>query len=233
MDSIKSFTCYIPCGGDLYLTQRAVESLLPQLAEYPGTRAVILNNTEAPIDPADFPGAVIEPMPVRLLHGQSINWMVRDAYKNQEPFCMSLHNDAKLYPGAVKELLDKWQEIQYTNTRWGAITLGHNNGDAFVLWNPEFFHKENVWHDPVLLPFYYLDNHMYRIMELRGYPIIRTEHDLLLHEGSHSIKNDPILRRKNDIVFKYHGMIYNEIWGGYPGSETSNDPYASGTLSRN
>lgn len=221
------FTCYIPCGGDLHLTHRAVASLADELAnDYPYASIVVINNTEGPIE---VPGADdIVDMPVRLLHGQSINYMIRDAAARREPFCMSLHNDAKLYPGAVKELLDKWAEIQYTNTRWGAITLGHNNGDAFVLWNPRFFIDENVWHLPFLHPFYYLDNTMYRMMELRGYEIIHTENDLILHEGSHTIRNDPVWRRINDICFKHHGSIYAELWGGYPGSETINDPTARG-----
>ena len=228
------FTCYIPCAGDPPLTQRAVDSLLKELEDYPDASIVILNNMEKPLF-IDYPPSrlAIVDMPVRLLHGQSINLIIREACNTEQPFAMSLHNDAMLYPGAVKELLAEWERVQAIDPKWGTIMLGHNNGDAFVLWNPAYNYAENVWHDPFLLPMYYMDNHYYRIQELRGWHRYSTEHDLLLHEGSHSIKNDPIMRRKNDIVFRHHGAIYKDIWGGLPGSETSNDPYANGTLSRN
>jgi len=224
-------TCYIPCGGDLQLTERAIKSFWDEIGRTEHeAKLVVINNTETPI--GEMRADVIN-MPVRLLHGQSINWMIRQTRRAKDAFCMSLHNDAMLYPGALQEILDKWDEVQYNDPRWGTITLGHNNGDAFVLWNPEFFFTENVWHNPVLLPFYFLDNHLYRLMELRGWTIYHTENDLVLHEGSHTIKNDPVARRVNDIVFPHHGAIYKDIWGGMPGEETSRDPYARGTLSRN
>lgn len=225
-----SFSCFIPCGGDLTLTCRAITSLVKELETFPNSRIVVVNNTERSIG-GDLPAIKnleIVDMPVKLLHGQTINWMVREAKRRQEPFCMSLHNDAMLYPGALQELLDKWGEIRYTDNRWATIHLGNQNGDAFVLWNPEFFFTEGVWHLPFLHPFYYLDNTMYRMMCLRGWSIYGTEHDLILHEGSHTIKFDPVWKRINEICFTHHGAIYVELWGGYPGNETIADPTAKG-----
>lgn len=224
------FTCFIPCGGDTSLTCRALVSLFDELKDYPNGRIAIVNNTERDLTNELPPSDIMEivDMPVKLLHGQTINWMVKEAKRRNEPFCMSLHNDAMLHAGALKELLDKWEEIRYIDDKWATIHLGSRNGDAFVVWNPEFFFRENVWHLPFLHPFYYLDNTMYRMMVLRNWHIYGTEHDRILHEGSHTIKFDPVWKRINDICFPHHGAIYAELWGGYPGNETIADPTARG-----
>lgn len=223
-----SFFCYIPVSRDVDLTKRAVASVVPQLRKHTDRTypVLIIDNTEGEItleDAREFEkmGAAIETMKVGLLHGQSINWMVRDAKEINAPFCMSLHNDAVLHDGAVDEIIAKYEEIK--DTPWSSIFLGSHNGDAFVLWNPEFFYKEKIWHLPFLHPFYYLDNTMYRMMQLRNWKNCSTEHDLITHEGSHTIKKDPVWQRINNVCFKYHGMIYNEIWNGYPGHEKSAD----------
>lgn len=228
-----SFFCYIPVSRDIDLTKRAVASVVPQLQKYTDRiyPVVILDNTEGGLsddDEIEFEemGAAVERMKVGLLHGQSINWMVRDAKEMASPFCMSLHNDAELHDGAVDEIMNKYEKVK--DTAWSSIFLGQNNGDAFVLWNPEFFYTEKVWHLPFLHPFYYLDNTMYRMMELRNWTNHRTDNDLITHEGSHTIKKDPVWQRINNVCFKYHGMIYNEIWGGYPGSEKSVDVTLTG-----
>jgi len=225
--------CYIPVGGDLDLTEDAVRSIIQEYENnnIPG-EIILINNTNTVLElnqiSNSYERITIMNPPVPLLHGQSINWMIKDTYTKGNPFCMSLHNDAKLQPGALKEMLEYYETIKAT--QWGAITLGRNNGDAFVFWNPLFNYTENVWHNPFLFPMYYMDNHYYRIMTLRGWKIYNTEHDLIYHSGSHMIKNDPVWRNINNIVFKYHGLIYKEIWGGYPGYETSCDLYAHGTL---
>ena len=217
----------------LFRSKRAVASVVPQLRKhsirtYP---VMILDNSEGLITDDDAKeledlGAVIQRMRVGLLHGQSINWMVRDAHDMNSPFCMSLHNDAWLHEGAVDEILRKYEEMK--ETTWSSIFLGKHNGDAFVLWNPHFVYHENVWHLPFLHPFYYLDNTMYRMMQLRGWTNMSTDNDLITHEGSHTIKHDPVWRRINNVCFKYHGNIYNEIWGGYPGNEKISDPTLTG-----
>jgi hypothetical protein len=216
--------CYIPVGGDLYLTHRAVDSLI---RDAPDLNIVLVNNTEQDIR-SQFasPRFSVVDMPVRLLHGQSINWMVRDTAKRGSPFCMSLHNDAYVNPGAISDIVSRYEEVK--DTPWSAIFSGSKTGDALVLWNPTFFYKEKVWHLPGLLPFYYLDNLMYRMMSLRNWHLYNSGEGFVVHEGSHTIKNNAVQSRINDICFKYHGMIYNEIWGGPPGKETSKDITANG-----
>lgn len=220
-------TCYIPVGGDLDLTKRAVDSLLIQDIAPSDLEIMLINNTEKAIEGfEDYPNVSIMDMPVRLLHGQSINFMVRHAASQGMGGCLSLHNDAMLHKGALLEMFNKYEEVK--DTKWGYIVLGHGNGDACVIWNPKFFIEEHVWHQPAFLPFYYLDNLLYRTMELRGYVCHRTEHSLLTHEGSHSIKNDPVQRRMNELAFGLQGQIYASVWGGLPGQEQSNDPTANG-----
>lgn len=220
--------CYIAVGGDIPMTQDAVASLQQEFKhENIHGEIILINNTENSIKEyfSDTNITILD-MPVALLHGQSINLMLKLTIHNNDPFCMALHNDAELKEGALYEILDYYEQIK--DTKWGAICLGHNNGDAFVLWNPLFNTTENVWHNPFLFPMYYMDNHYYRIMQLRGWNIHHTDNDLIIHSGSHMIKNNIVWRRTNDIVFKYHGLIYKEIWGGYPGGETVVDPTARG-----
>lgn len=224
-----NFRCYIAYGGDKHLLDKAIQSLYDDgiCNVVPGRPIVVMDNTlQLTVNDLPWYCELITPSD-RLLHGQSINAFIRMALKNKEDFVMSLHTDAVVHKGAIQNLIDAYEK--HGNKKWGCIVTGTGLGDAFCLWNPQFSLKEDIWHDPFLFPMYYMDNNFYRLMDLRGWTRLNVgENNLITHTGSHSIRNSPVFNMKNNIAFKYHGMIYSEIWGGLPGQETIHDCTARG-----
>jgi hypothetical protein len=227
------FRMYIAFAGNVILLNKAIASIIPQINEFStweGKKIVIINNSMKPIEGLEHPEAVeIWQLPFELTHAQECNWMIRDCYDTDQPFCLSTHTDSELLPGAMKVIVDEYAIIK--DTKWYARGIG---SPVFVAYNPKFFVEENVWFDPFLLPFYYMDNHVGRVAMLRGWSdkcvMGEPTTQLLKHVSSHVLKEDPIFRKKNNIAYKSHGDIYAAIWGGRPGAETVTDPYASGTL---
>lgn len=232
------FRMYIPYACNIDALNRAIDSVVYQMDHYSsweGKKVVVINDSEQSIDTLIHHPDKVEiyesPYRIKMNHAYQCNWMVRDALYTGQDFCMSLHADAELLPGAMDDMLEKITEIW--ETKWGIVFAGHG-GHIFSVSNPKFFIEENVWFDPFLFPFYYMDNHIFRIMNLRGWqtPTTNSDKQLVLHKSSHYLKEDPIFRRKNEIAFPAHGMIYAAIWGGLPGNERSNDKYANGTIPR-
>jgi hypothetical protein len=228
------FRIYIPFGQDIDLLNKAISSVVPQikiLSSFEGKKVVVINNSGKPIDALiAYPEEVeIKELPFELVHAQEANWMISMAIDNGEPFCMTTHTDSELLPGAMSCILDKYEQIK--STRWSVVgtVLWHT---VFALYNVEFFETEQVWHDPMLFPFYYMDNHMGRLMTLRGWPgyIADSQGPIILHKRSHMIAGNAVYARKNSLVFAEASQIYAAIWGGVPGAETSSDIYANGTL---
>jgi hypothetical protein len=208
----------------------------------PGRKIVIINNSGD-----DNLGMKIEhrekvdvwQLPFELTHCQEYNWMIKACLEENELMCLSTHTDTELLPGAVETAAKACERV--LGTKWYAYGIG---GAQFVAYNPRFFQEENVWFDPFLFPFYFMDNHMGRIAKLRGWsdflvmgePVtspmtgFQETPQLIKHVSSHYLKENPIFCKKNNIAFKYHQQIYAEIWGGVVGSEKSTDPWASGTL---
>ena len=235
---MHNFKLYIPFACNIDALNRAINSAIPQMKEfssYAGKRIVVLNDTMKPIEHLIENIDLVEifefPYRIKMTHAQQCNWMLQDAIHTGQDFCMSTHADSELLPGAMADMLEKVDEVN--GTKWGVVFAG-NGGHIFSTFNLKFFLEEDVWFDPFLFPFYYMDNHMYRIMNLRGWINHTTNSPVALvrHKSSHYLKEDPIFCRKNNIAFPCHGMIYVNIWGGLPGAELSNDKYANGTLPR-
>lgn len=234
------YRIYIPFARDTVLLNKCINSIYPQMNEhssYEGKKIVVMNNSGKPLDGLlEHPEEVdIWELPFELMHAQQMNWMFKDSLKEGYPFTLTTHTDSELMPGAIKAMLDEYEVVK--GTKWYAFGIG---GPIFVAFNPQFFVEENIWYDAFLFPFYYMDNHMGRLAKLRGW----SDHcvnigaypdpavPLVKHVSSHFLKSDPIFAKKNSIAFSAHGQIYKAIWGGLPGAETINDPYASGTLPR-
>jgi hypothetical protein len=225
------FRIYIPFGGDNALLNKCVNSVIPQMdaySSYEDKKIVVMNNSDGPISIDRLDAVDIWEMPFELVHAQQMNWMLKDAVKEGYPICVQLHTDAELLPGAMKCMIETYEQIK--DTKWFAYGIG---GSIFVALNPDFFVKENVWYDPFLFPMYYMDNHIGRIANLRGWSdnTYGLGTPLVNHVSSHHLKTNPIFRARNNAAFSAHGQTYANIWGGLPGAETSRDPYAGGTLS--
>jgi len=234
----RNFRIYISFARNMELLNKCIESIVPQIREFStweGKKIVVINDSEK-----DISGQYVHPeevevfeFPYRIKVSPAVmgDYVVRDAHYSGQPFAMTLHTDAELLPGAMADILKKAEEIY--DTKWGML-FGGAGWQVFAIYNPRFFFEENIWHDPFLFPFYYQDNHLYRLMTLRGWYTAASDSPVptINHVSSHYLKEDAIFRRKNNIAFPVHGLIYKEIWGGLPGYETSCDPYASGTLPR-
>lgn len=227
------FRIYIPFGGNIDLLEKCVRSIAIRIRPFTECPSpiVIINNTLRPLAES-FPhkDMILELIPpVELVHAQEANWTIRESKKNGEDFALTLHTDAQLKDGALEDIFQTLYEIQ--GTRWVQV-LAYGSG-VFSAINWRFFEEEGVDFDPFLFPFYYMDNHMYRIIEARGWRnhITRRAHENLVeHVSSHVLKEDSVFRRKNDLAFPLHGELYAKIWGGLPGKETNLDPSAAGTL---
>ncbi len=227
------FRMYIPFGGNLDLLAKSVASISDRIRAFtPDERPiVVINNTLIPLGD-DFQNRhrVEEVIPpVALMHAQEANWIIKMSREAGEDFALLLHTDAQLKDGAFEDIFQTLEEIQ--GTRWVQV-LAYGSG-VFSAINWRFFQEEQVDFDAFLFPFYYMDNHMYRIIEARGWRnhITRRAHENLVeHVSSHHLKEDAIFRRKNDLAFPLHGELYAKIWGGLPGLETNLDPTAAGTL---
>lgn len=221
------FRCYVSYTTNDPMLNRCVNAIAAQVREFSSEERpiVIMNNSMVPLgDRLENKTDCVEVFPCTPLQCSTTgNWMIRMAHDNGEPFCMEVQQDAVLYAGAIATALAKYEEVK--GTQYIAI---HANG-GFEIKNINFYYTENVWYDDFLFPFYYTDNHMYRIGTLRGWPVVRIPTELALHESSHCIKDDPVLNRRNHFGFPAHGAIYSAIWGGLPGCETIHDPFANGT----
>lgn len=140
---------------------------------------------------------------------------------------MATHADSELLPGAMENMLQNYERIK--DTKWG-ILFGSHGGHIFSLTNIAFHVNENFWYDVNLLPFYYMDNLAYRVMQLRGYstPTCESPTQLVNHVSSHYIRGNPVYKKRNDITFPGYGQIYINTWGGLPGQEKVSDPTVYG-----
>jgi hypothetical protein len=233
---MNKFRIYIPFGQDVGLLSKCVESIATRIEKFSldPTPICIINNTlKSVLGQIPYPEKCLELIPpVELQHAQEINWAIKTARENGEPFCMALHTDAELVDGALEDILERWQEATEQGIRWAQI-LQFESG-VFSMVNLDFFYTENVWFDAFLFPFYYMDNHMYNIIEARGWKVLTTRlwmKLILPHKSSHYLKDNLVFRRKNDLAFRRHGDLFADIWGGLPGHETNKaDRTASGTL---
>ena len=213
--------CHIPCIDGVDLLKRAVSDLYGQVSSF-----FIINNTMSPLFIEDKDNKVhIENVRTPLVYEQSLNMAISHAYTEDSPYCLWGHNDIEVRPGAVEALLAKWREVK--DAKWGVIWSSY---DSLCLFNPEFFVKENIWGDPWLFQNYYGDNHRYRLMQLRGYSLVKCPEAaaLVTHLGSMTIKQNHLYNKKNGIVFDKAGQIYSSLWGGLPGQERSTDPTCCG-----
>ena len=169
---------------------------------------------------------LIEPM----LISQTLNWAIKRAKLYKQDFMIWMHDDAALKTNALKIMFDKYEEIK--GTKWGSLFLA-KDGDVCSIYNIDFNYTENVWYEPMMFPVYFMDCHYFKIQRLRGWSMeyANWDHpvDLVIHGGSHTLKHDPIFRRKNDLMQESLHLLFKAIWGGPPGEETLLDPHANGT----
>jgi hypothetical protein len=218
--------CYIPLREDEDLLKQAIIGLYDQVDSFK-----VINSTQRnlepylkEIDPLSKIHFIIPLSP--LCFEQALNTAIKDSIsENDTEFIIWGHNDIIVQPGAVDALVEKYEEVK--GTKWGVV---YGMYDTLCLFNPRFFIDENIWGDPSLFPNYFGDNHRYRLMDLRGY----TRHNcdkaaqLIKHIGSQTITRHPYYGIINGMTFGLEAQLYQNIWGGSPGSETFTDPTCHG-----
>lgn len=221
-----NFHCYINFSGNARLLSACLESIMPQIKKHSSYEfpVIVLNNTNVKLKDwlPDIQGWLEMKPPVPIVWAEAQNWIIKMAYEGNEPFAMSIHTDVTLKDGAIDELLRKYDE--YKTSRWHIICAN----ECVSLQNPIFFYSENIRYDAFLFPMYYSDNHIARLASLRGWREYMYATELVNHRRSHTIAENRVMGRKNDLAFGHHGSIYQQIWGGLPGRETNFDPNASG-----
>jgi len=228
MEKLK-FNCYINFSGNAALLNNCIKSLLPQLRQFSTEEnpIVVVNNTNTNlIDWLEMKEGWKEVKPpVPLVWSEAHNWCIKMARKNEEPFVMTAHTDIELLDGAMEELLSRWEQLKNeTNGKWIIACMC----ECFAVQNHNFFYDENVFYDPYLFPLYFSDNHVARIAYLRGYKECMFFSTKIIHNKSHTIRDNFIMGKRNGIGFGYAAQAYQAIWGGSPGHETVTDPFANG-----
>jgi len=226
-----NFHVYIHFSGNAFLLNKCVTSLLPKVRQFSTAEnpIVILNNTN--LNLSDWimvsDGWVDLKPPTPLIWATAHNWLLSLAKQNGDPFAFSCHTDVEIMDGALEEIFAVYERVK--DTKWYCIFAN----ECLGMQNLDFFYDENVWYDAFLFPMYYSDNHIARIAYLRGYKEEMYFSPLVLHNKSHTIRDDRIMQLRNNLGFPKAGEIYKTIWGGMPGQETNNDPFANGLFSRN
>lgn len=223
------FRCYFTYKDNIHRLNQALESVLPQMEEFSSEEVpILIINDEgqdiAPLLTIPLDKVQIFTPPISILLPETLNWIFKLAYQNNEPWAMWLHTDAILKPGAMADLLLKYEQVK--DGKWGLI---YEMNQAFAIFNSTAIHDEQLFYDAWLFPMYYMDNHFHRILAIRGYPEFLTDiPNLVIHDKSHTIRENNALTRKNALAFDLHGALYQKIHGGMPGQERVNDRTLNG-----
>jgi hypothetical protein len=221
----KNIRVHIPYGGNEEYLKGCIQSLVDQVTPYTQHKQfiVVLNDTMEPVNWDNVGNkqyCIEKHPPVQLVHAQMLTWIMKDAWENNQEIAIGIHTDAYLMQDGMKILMDTVKLAQESGKKWSHVDTG-----AFMLWyafNLDFIIKENFVFDPQLFPMYFEDNHYHAISKSLGYEVIKSDpyNVACFHYGSHMIRSDPIMARKNALTFDRSKEIYRELWGGYPGDET-------------
>jgi hypothetical protein len=173
---------------------------------------------------------VFEP-PVPLTYSQSMNWMLKDAEGKGVDFILHFHSDAySTNPTAVKELLEYASKTKAENRRWACLWTLYD-----VLWvvNPIAARDVGGW--DTLFPDYYTDQAFKQRCKRRGWELIDTNIQGIGHDkgdgvgngqhGSATINSDPQLSFIHGMIDPLYGILYQSMYGGIPGRETTLIPF--------
>lgn len=155
--------------------------------------------------------------PIPFTFQQSHQWILKIAKDSGFKHYYWMHNDAEALPGTPEGLI---RFVEALEGQWGVVFTHY---DAMAAFNVEALQAIGGWSD--LFEQYFLDNHTYRLLELNGYPLLRSNLGVMHHEdASTTIKYDKRKFERNQITFAMYEQIYAFVWGGKPGLETRKEP---------
>jgi hypothetical protein len=211
---MSDFAAYIPVVNRFDLLNDAVNNSRDLHEDL-----TVINNSGTPLEkdePDDI--KVFEP-PVPLTFAQSMNWMLHDAKARGKTFCIYMHSDSLVPPGACLALLDFGRKVVAEGKRWGLIWTFY---DIMAAYNPKMLEVIGEW--DTHLPNYFGDNDWTRRIKLAEYECLESGIEVG-HIGSQTINSDPVLQYLNGINFPLYRSYYEQKWGGGPGSEKFTSPF--------
>ena len=211
---MSDYIMFIPYVNRIDLLRKAIES-----ASDVRDHLVIIDNSKDGLDGEHGWPTIIRPL-VPLTFSQSMNAMLKLAKERGASICVWMHSDAEAEPGVVMELITRARQYMAEGRKWGVLWTAY---DALSAMNVEAFEDIGGW--DVILTQYYSDNDAYYRLKLSGWECIDTGLKVK-HTPSSTINSDPLLHFLNGVTFPLYGYYYQQKFGGEPGHEKYNIPFA-------
>jgi len=160
--------------------------------------------------------------PVPLSFTQTMNWEMQACARRGKKFCLHMHSDAVVPPGAIEKLLEFAEQIDCSGRKWGVIFTLY---DVMAVYNP-MAAVECGGYDTTFSA-YFSDNDYYRRLRLAGYECVES-HIEVGHVGSSTVRSDESLRNLHQMTFPWYRQYYVMKWGGEPDKETFATPFNAG-----
>ena len=194
----------------------AVESVR---AIWPYTQ--IIDNSPHGLPQKGWPVAVFRPS-VPLTFSQTMNLLASLADETGSDVVLMMHNDAEAAAGTCERLLAAVQEAERTGRHWGIMFTQY---DTLVAMKRSMMRYVGPW--DTNLPQYFADNDYYRRVRLAGFEILETGLPVTHHQGSSAtIRSDSGRSYLNGVTFPLYEQYYISKWGGRPGEEGFEWPFA-------
>lgn len=207
---------FVPYVNRFDLLEKAVRSAVAD-----GVEINIINNSNGAsigIPGVDF---IQRRPPVPLTFAQTQNWFLNIAEGDADygPFYLFMHSDAEAGEGTVQKLVEMAQKLTDEGRKWAVVFTAY---DALAAFNTQAFLEIGGWDTE--LTWYSGDVDVYRRLKLAGYELVDSNLPVH-HEPSQTLKADPEIKRKVDLMFPFRQYYYQNKWGGEPGHEKFDTPF--------
>ncbi len=193
---------------------RAVQSL----GSYQANVVIIDNSPLQELALDDFPGEIVTPA-VPLYCNQSYNLIQRLAAERGQDLFFIMHSDARASPEIVEALLQRAQELDQKERRWGVL---FTNYDVLCLMNARAL-REIHWDH--FLPLYYTDVDYYYRLKLADLELIETYLPVEHQNGGSNAQSDPDIKAYVQANYPAWRHYYMLKWGGERGQEQFTTPF--------
>lgn len=211
---VQGHLLFIPVVNRLDLLKEAVDSVPSSVS------AVVVDQTDGLGDEikALLPGHVgYVKTPKRLLFSEMQNAMLHTASLLGIKTLMFMHSDGKCDPSVV----DKLVQASSDESDWGVIFTNYDVLCAFNV--PELLDRVGFWDET--FEWYASDCDYYRRVRIAGLRIVETGLTVE-HRPSSTVKSDVAEMNRVEAGSDKRRFHYMRKWGGLPGRELNDVPYA-------
>jgi len=202
---------YIPFVNRPDLLEKAIRSTW-----HGGVEAIVIDNSDG--GELAYSAGIVYTPPVPLTFAQTQNVILKQAIgtKNlrngsawiDNPFYLFMHSDAEAVGDTVQLLVAMANAFTVQKHKWGVIFTAY---DALAAFSTEAMRSIGGW-DP-MLEWYHSDIDTYYRLRLAGYELIESGLPVK-HEPSQTLKADPLLKLKIDLMAPCRSEYYRIKWGG-------------------